>query len=176
MPCITHATTIRPPIFAFEIGTWSFANLDVSLQSPLASLSFFFYFFSFISITLKTRRPSCAYHSQVRSFINSIITSSSRVTPIVPLSLAPIMHSLSLFFLFFFFFLLSFSFLCFVRVTIQYLFTRYTCTNCETASLGLWRITVSRSIYDSDCSQSAIALYGTFARSLRQHQRYHVWW
>lgn len=132
------------------------SQMCFSLQSPPASpLSFFFYFFSFISksTTLVLRVP----FSSPGSIITSIITSSSRVTPIVPLSLASIMHSLSLsLFLFFFFFLLPFSFLCFVRVTIQYLFTRYTCTNCKTAPLGLWRITVSRSIYDSDCSQSAI--------------------
>lgn len=103
MPCITHATTIRPPIFAFEIGTWSFANLDVSLQSPLASLSFFFYFFSFISITLKTRRPSCAYHSQVRDrlLLRLLLPLASRLLSHF-LSLPLCILSLSLFFSSFF--------------------------------------------------------------------------
>lgn len=109
---------------------------SISTSISLILLLFlFFHFYNSKNTTPVLRVP----FSSPGSFITSIITSSSRVTPIVPLSLTPIMHSLSLslFFLFFFFFLLSFSFLCFVRVTIQYLFTRYTCTNCETASLGL---------------------------------------
>lgn len=77
---------------------------SISTSISLILLLFlFFHFYNSKNTTPVLRVP----FSSPGSFISSIITSSSRVTPIVPLSLAPIMHSLSLSFFsssFFFFF------------------------------------------------------------------------
>lgn len=157
---------------ALEIGTWSFANLDVFLTSfsPLASLlhshSSFIFFFSFLKSTtlvLRVPNPGPFYYFDYYFFLFSRLLSS--FLPLCILSLF-----LSLLFLFL---LLSFSFFCFVRVAIQYLFTQYTCTNCEN---GIPR-TLKDNCFPIDLRSRLLAIRHcicTFA--LRQHQRCHVWW
>lgn len=162
---ILNATSIRAPIFCTrnrhlivrKSRCISHFVFSTGISSPL---SFFFYFFSFIS-QKHDARPAGTKSGAVlllRLLLLPLLAS------IVPLS--PIMHSLSLSLsLLFLFLLLSFSFLCFVRVAIQYLFTHAPIV--KTASLGLWRITVSRSIYDPDCSQSAIVFVLLLSDNIR---------
>ena len=156
---------------ALEIGTWSFANLDVFLTSfsPLASLlhshsSFLFLFFHFS----KARRSSCGYQIRGR-FITSIITSSSSRVYCPPFS--HYAFSLSLSFSSFSF-SSSFIFIPLFRTRCDPI-SVHTCTNCEN---GIPR-TLKDNCFPIDLRSRLLAIRHcicTFA--LRQHQRCHVWW
>lgn len=135
---------------------FSFQSIH-SISSPL--LSFFFYFFSFISISVKARRSSCAYQVRGRLLLRLLLPllASRLLSHFLNLPLCTLFLFLSLFFFFFFFSHFHSSVSYALRSNISS--SGFTCIDCKTAPLGLWRITVSRSIYDSDCSQSAIVRY-----------------
>lgn len=158
---------------ALEIGTWSFANLDVFLTSfsPLASLlhshSSFISFLSFLKSTtlvLRVPNPGPFYYFDYYFFLFSRLLSSFLPLCILSLSLSLSFSSFS--------FSSSFIFIPLFRTRCDPI-SVHTCTNCEN---GIPR-TLKDNCFPIDLRSRLLAIRHcicTFA--LRQHQRCHVWW